>query len=126
RGILFYRFLLIVGYNVLLTACASALVAFSHGGSLWEIISLWLGPMLLLSSFTMTLSMLIGSWFALTAACIIELSQSFIITSNNQWPTLELSLSTSWQTNPTILCLAVLLIVLAVLYAPRQPRLSQL
>jgi hypothetical protein len=126
RGIMFYRFLLVAGYNMLLSAGASAVIALMHGGSLWEIIQLWLGPLVLLSSFTLMLSMLIGSWLALSAAVIVELSQSLAVNSQEHWLSIQLSFSSNWQTSPTILCLALLLIVFALFYASRQPRLSQI
>lgn len=125
RGILFYRFLLVVGYNILLSVCASELVALTHGGSVWSSMALWLGPMLLLASCSLMLSILIGSWFALFAACIIEISQSFIVNTNSRLFALELSFSPQWQTSPLLLALACLLVVLALFYMPRQPRLSQ-
>ncbi len=125
RGIMFARFLLVVGYNVLLSACASAALALLHGGSFWEIMQLWLGPMVLLSSFTLTLSMLIGSWVALALALVVEISQSFVVDIQQHWPKIELSFSNNWHTTPVILCLAALLIAFAVFSMPRQPRLAQ-
>ncbi len=126
RGIMFYRFLLVAGYNMLLSACASAMITLMHGGSLWEIMQLWLGPLVLLSSFTLMLSMLIGSWLALSAALIVELSQSLAVNTQEHWLSIQLAFSSNWRTSPTILCLALLLIVIAMLYASRQPRLSQI
>ena len=126
RGLMFARFLLVVGYNVLLSACASAALALLHGGGFWDIMQLWLGPMVLLSSFTLTLSMLIGSWVALAAALVVEVSQSFAVNTQQHWPEVELSLSNNWHTNPTVLCLAVLLMAFAIFSMSRQPRLSQL
>jgi hypothetical protein len=37
---------------------------------------------------------------------------------------LQLARPDLWQTNPTILLLAILFFVFAILYAPRQPRLT--
>jgi hypothetical protein len=37
---------------------------------------------------------------------------------------LQLAHPELWQTNPTILLLAVLFFVFAIIYAPRQPRLT--
>ena len=125
RGVMFARFVLVVGYNVLFAACASAALALLHGGSFWDIMQLWLGPMVLLSSFTLTLSMLIGSWFALAAALVVELSQSFVVNVQQHWPEISLSLSNNWHTTPAVLCLAALLIAFAVFSMSRQPRLSQ-
>jgi hypothetical protein len=114
RIIMFCRLLLVVGYNFGLSALASAIIALVHGGGFWEIVQVWLGPMLLLSSITLTLSLIIGSWFALLVGIILEATQAF----------LQLANASTWQTSPTTLLLAVILIVFAIFYAPRQPRLS--
>ncbi len=126
RRIMLCRFMLVVGYTVLLAACASALLACSRGGSLWEVVSLWLGPMLLLSSFALTLSILLGSWFALTISLILEAVQSFALSTQNHLITLEPALASQWQTNPLTLCLAIALMIFAIYYTPRRPRLSDL
>src|SRR5260370_16443574 len=47
RIVMFYRFLLVVSYNILLSACASAVLALTHRAGLWEIVQIWLGPILL-------------------------------------------------------------------------------
>ena len=124
RIVMLSRLLLVVGYNFMLSAFASAIIAFTHGGGVWEIIQLWLGPMLLLSSITLTLSLMIGSWLALLTALILEATQAFVFGFERHISLLQLTQPDVWQTNPTMLFLAVVLIVFAVLYAPRQPRLS--
>jgi hypothetical protein len=126
RRIMLCRFMLVVGYTVMLAAGASALLALSRGGSLWQVVSLWLGPMLLLSSFTLTLSMILGSWLALGISLIIEVTQSFAFNMQNHWITLEPLLASHWQTNPLTLALAIVLTIFALYYAPRRPRLSAL
>lgn len=124
RVVMLSRLLLVVGYNFMLSAFASAIIALTHGGGLWEIIQLWLGPMLLLSSITLTLSLMIGSWLALLTALILEATQASLFGFERHLALLQLTQPDVWQTNPTMLFLAVVLIVFAILYAPRQPRLS--
>lgn len=124
RLIMLCRLLLVVGYNFALAACASAMVALVHGGGFGQIVQTWLGPMLLLSSITLTLSLLLGSWFALFIGLILEASQALLINFERHVPVLEFAQANVWQTNPTMLLLAVMFIVFAVLYAPRQPRLN--
>lgn len=124
RFVMLSRLLLVVGYNFMLSALASAIIALVHGGSIWEIMQLWLGPMLLLSSITLTLSLMLGSWLALLIALILEVTQAFLLGFERHIALLQLPQPDVWQTNPTMLFLAVLFIVFAVLYAPRQPRLS--
>jgi Putative zinc-finger len=124
RIVMFCRLLLVLGYDFALSALASIVVAVAHGGSLWEIFQMWLGPMLLLSSITLTLSLLIGSWFAIMAALVLEALQDLPLYVERHAPLLQFANPGMWQTSPTVLFLAVLLIIFAVFYAPRQPRLS--
>lgn len=124
RLIMLSRLLLVVGYNVILSALASAIIALAHGGGVWEVMQMWLGPMLLLSSITLTLSLIIGSWLSLLTAFIFEVAQALLSGFEQHTATLQFTAPEIWQTNPTIVFLAVLLIVFAVFYAPRQPRLS--
>ncbi len=124
RVIMLCRFVLVVGYNTLLTAGVSAALALAQGGSLWEIMQLWLGPMILLSSLTLTISLLLGTGIALFMACIIEASQTIALHMDKHWPAFDLVLSSNWQTSPGILLLALLLLACATFYAPRQPHLS--
>ncbi len=121
RIVMICRVVLVMGYNLLLSMLASALVAIVHGGSTWEIIQLWLGPMLFLASLSILLSLTVGSVFAVVASLALEAVQAFAINGGHM---LQLLPADIWQTNPTLLFLAVLLIVFAVLYAPRQPRLT--
>ena len=124
RLIMLYRMALVVGYNFVLAAIASTVIAIAHGGGLWQSIQMWLGPMLLLSSFTFALSMLLGSWVALLAALILEVAQSLLVDVNKQVAVIQLSQANLWQTNPMMLLLAILFVTFALLYAPRQPRFS--
>jgi hypothetical protein len=80
--------------------------------------------MLLLSSITLTLSLLIGSWFAIMAALVLESLQELPLYVERYAPLLQFANPSTWQTSPTVLFLAVLFIIFAVFYAPRQPRLS--
>jgi hypothetical protein len=124
RIVMLCRLLLVLGYDFALSAFASIVVAFAHVGSLWEVFQMWLGPMLLLSSITLTLSLLIGSWFAIMAALVLESLQELPLYVERHAPLLQFANPSTWQTSPTVLFLAVLFIIFAVFYAPRQPRLS--
>lgn len=123
RLVMLCRLGLIMGYNVALAAIASLIIAVAHGGGVWEIIQTWLGPLLLLSSITLILSVVIGSWFAMLAGILLESLRALPGFLNQHAPLLQTINPASWPTNPIIVFLAVLLIVFAVFYAPRQPRL---
>jgi hypothetical protein len=95
-----------------------------HGGGVWEIMQLWLGPMLLLSSISISLSLLIGSAFALAISLILEALQAVPITIERGLFVLQFARPDVWQTSPLVLLLALFLFIFAVFHAPRQPRLS--
>jgi hypothetical protein len=124
RIVMICRMILVVGYNLLLSAVASTILALSYGGGPWEIIQLWLGPMLLLASISLALSLMLGSAIALLFSLILEATQALPIYMEKGLIGLQLARPDLWQTNPTILLLAVLFFVFAIFYAPRQPRLS--
>lgn len=124
RLIAFFRMVLVVGYNFALAALASTVIAIAHGGGLWQIMQMWLGPMLLLSSLTFALSLLLGSWIALLVSFILEMAQAFLLNVDKHMTVIQASQTNLWQTNPTMLILAVIFIAFALFYAPKQPRLS--
>ncbi len=82
RLVMLCRMLWVVGYNFVLAALASTIIAVAHGGELWQIMQMWLGPMLLLSSFTLALSMILGSWVAVLVSIILETAQAFLLNTN--------------------------------------------
>lgn len=124
RLVMLCRMLWVVGYNFVLAALASTIIAVAHGGGLWQIMQMWLGPMLLLSSFTLALSMILGSWVAVLVSIILETAQAFLLDTNTHPVMIHLSQTGLWRTNPTMLLLALLFIAFATFYAPKQPRLS--
>lgn len=124
RLVMLCRMLWVVGYNFVLAALASTIIAVAHGGGLWQIMQMWLGPMLLLSSFTLALSMILGSWVAILVSIILETAQAFLLDTNTHPVMIHLSQTGLWRTNPTMLLLALLFIAFATFYAPKQPRLA--
>ena len=124
RLVMLCRMLWVVGYNFVLAALASTIIAVAHGGGLWQIMQMWLGPMLLLSSFTLALSMILGSWVAVLVSIILETAQAFLLDTNTHPVMIHLSQTGLWRTNPTMLLLALLFIAFATFYAPKQPRLA--
>lgn len=124
RIVMICRMILVVGYDLLLSALASTILALSYGGGPWEIIQLWLGPMLLLASLSLMLSLMVGSVIALLFSLILEATQALPTYMMKGLIGLQLARPDLWQTSPTILLLAILFFVFAILYAPRQPRLS--
>lgn len=124
RLVMFCRMLVVIGYNIVLTALASAVLALLHGGGFGEIIHLWLGPMLLLASLSLMLSTLVGSAVAFLGSLLLEALQTFSVHLVGGIVTFQLAPNSMWQTSPLILALATLLIGCALVYIPRQPRLT--
>lgn len=124
RLVMLARMVLVVGYNFLLSALASIIIATVQGGGPWEIMQLWLGPMLLLASISVSLSLLLGSTFGVLVSLIIEAIQALPLYFSSNSFLAQLAQSSFWQTNLPMLLLAAAFLVFAVYYAPRQPRLS--
>lgn len=123
RFVMLCRMAIVLGYNCLLGTLASAVFAIVYGGSLWGMVQLWLGPLLFLSSLCLAVSLFISSSFAVICAAAIEALQTF---SSNFASHLSLSLPILdlESTNPTLLIAALLLVVFAVFFIPKQPRLA--
>lgn len=124
RWVMFCRFLWVMGYNLLLSAGVSATVAIVHGGGFWTIIQVWFGPMLLVASLSLALSLLIGSWFSLIASLLLEISQTLQLRPEGSSSLLMLNITIFWHTSPLILALAALCLLIALLNTPRQTRLT--
>ncbi len=124
RIIMICRMLLVIGFNFLLTAITSAIIAFTLGGNLWDFVQLWLGPMLLLASISLTVSVTLGSVFGVAASLIIEVLQAIFSSPERTAPVLQFLRMNIGQTTPFTLILAFILLAFAIYYAPRQPRLS--
>lgn len=127
RLIVFCRFLLVVGYNIVLALGMSALLALTHHVNVLTILHIWLGPMCLLASLALALSSLIGAWGAACVTLLLEASQSLQMkaTALNTFPGVDVVLSSWWQTNASIGLLTVLCLVVALLAIPRQPKVSR-
>ena len=127
RSILLSRLIVVLGYNVMLTAFTSIIIVLAYGGGFWMLVHLWLGPVLFLSSLSLALSLLLGSMFASLIALLLELSQVIQFSLDKPFfliQTANLN-TTLWQLHPVLLAaIALCCIAFAVLYAPRQSRLA--
>ncbi len=124
RIVMICRMALVVGYNMALAAVTSAIIAIALGGTLWDFMHIWLGPMLLLASISLTVSVVFGSVVSVGVALLLEVLQAIITSLEKTMPFIDFLHTNLLQTTPTALFIALLLIVFAVYYAPRQPRLS--
>ncbi|HXR66507.1 MAG TPA: zf-HC2 domain-containing protein [Ktedonobacteraceae bacterium] len=123
RLVMICRMIIVLGYNFLLGMLASAVFAAVYGGGLWGMVQLWLGPLLFLSSLCLAISLFVSSAFALICTAVIEMLQAFPATLGDRLgfplPILDLG-----PTSPALLIGALLLIVCAVFFMPKQPRLA--
>ena len=129
RAVLLARLTLIYGYDLALAFAATVVLALANGGAgLLALVSLWIGPMLFLSALALFLSLLfnpavatlvaLGLWAARLAA--------YSYAARGMVPSSEMRLLESfWQSTPLLLPLAVLLLALALIYAPRPEKLSR-
>lgn len=121
RQIVLARFLLIMGYNVLLAIGMSILLAILKNANLWDIVQVWLGPLCLLSSLALALSALISSWWATAIVLLLEATQSIQLTK--QMLTIEIVLARTWQTSLPMVLLTILCLVVAIVALPKQSKL---
>src|SRR5260370_3269543 len=76
RIVMLCRISLVIGYNFVLSAIASVIIAASHGGGLWEVIQLRLCPILLLSSISISLTLMAQAPSALAISPTSDALQS--------------------------------------------------
>jgi hypothetical protein len=122
RIVLVSRLLLVLGYDLALALGASGVVVLAHGGDVLAATPLWLGPMLLLAGISLLLSLLLSAIAAVASALglfVVDLVTRSNVAGRSATGPLS-SIASLWQTNPAILLLALVLLMLAVLYVPRQ------
>lgn len=124
RLVMLCRMTIVLGYNILLGMLASAAFAMVYGGSVWGFVQLWLGPLFFLSSLCLTISLFIGSAFALICTAVIEALQAFPNSLVSRLVSIPMSSLDFGPTSPTLLIAALLLIIFAVFFLPKQPRLA--
>lgn len=124
RIVMICRMALVVGYNMALAALTSAIIAVALGGTLWDFMHIWLGPMLLLASISLAVSVIFGSVVSLAISLLLEVIQAITTSFEKLIPVVHFLRVNLLQTTPLALFIALLLIVFAVYYAPRQPRLA--
>lgn len=124
RVMMICRMILVIGYNFLLAAITSSIVSIISGGNLWDFAQLWFGPMLLLASISLSVSVTLGSVFGIAATLVVEIFQAFTASLQNATPVLRFLSENIGRTTLWNVVAALLLLAFAVYYAPRQPRLA--
>ncbi|HUY79561.1 MAG TPA: zf-HC2 domain-containing protein [Ktedonobacterales bacterium] len=124
RAILLSRVGLVFGYDVALGLMATAIVALTHGENVASAVTLWLGPSALLASGALLLSLLLGPLVSVVSAAGVWLTQFVQLQNAGGASDFHLTLDPLWGANWPTLALAAVLLLLAVIYAPRQERLT--
>lgn len=127
RVVLLTRLALVVGYDLLLSTVGSLMLVAVGRGTLASIVGVWIGPLLLLSSVSLVLSLLISAVGAVTGAIVMWISRlvATIPAHSEAFQTAQAPLKAIWQTSPAVILVALALVALAVLYVPRQERLPE-
>lgn len=125
RVVLLSRLTLVYGYDLALALAATAILTLAKGGvGLWPLISLWLGPMLFLSAFTLLISLFAGTRTAMAAATALWATK--VASTGGFGRALGEApvdlLEAFWHSNGPLLALAAALLALALLYVPRMER----
>jgi hypothetical protein len=120
RLVLLGRFALLFGYDTALALLGTLALALARHDGFAALISVWLGPMALLSTLSLAVSLTLGPAVAVGGAAALWLSRSLRM---NGGPSLDINAAAFWQTSPQILLLSLALLAAALLYVPRQQRL---
>jgi hypothetical protein len=122
RTTLFCRFLLVYGYNTVLALSGSLLLTVAQHTDFLLLASYWVGPMLLLASIGLVLTVRFGAFVgaiaigALWCLRVLGLVLAPLQTANE----VDTSLPVLWRTSPTLVLVAVILLVVAALTLPTE------
>lgn len=129
RLVLMARMTLVFGYDLLIALAATAvLVVVDNGTNLWPLISMWIVPMLFLSAFALTMSLVFGTSAAIAASLILWTVRVYAFTD------VELHHGTAsemaemvhafWESGPLLIALVVCLMIITIVSVPRQERFA--
>jgi len=122
RTTLFCRFLLVYGYNAALALSGSLFLTAAQHVDFPLLASYWVGPMLLLTSIGLVLTVRFGAFVGAVAVgalwCLRVLGLALApLQSTNR---VDASLPVLWRTSPTLVLVAVILLVVAAITLPTE------
>jgi Putative zinc-finger len=120
RLVLLGRFALLFSYDTALALAGTLALALLHHEGFAALASVWFGPMALLSTLSLALSLVLGPAVAVGAAAVLWLSRMLTF---GDGLAVHISAAAFWQTSPQILALSLVLLALSLLYVPRLERL---
>ncbi len=128
RIVVVARLVVVVAWDLALALVASLLLALADGPAVFlPLVSLWLGPMLVLGCLTLLLSLVTGSGAAIGIAAVIWTLRAYELANPanlDGLPPLTTLLDAIWQTTPLTLTAAALLLIVAVVAAPLRDGIS--
>ncbi len=122
RAVLVGRFALLFTYDALLALAGTVVLALVRGDGLWALTLVWLGPMALLSTVSLALSLVLSPAVAVGGALVLWLARTVRF---DHGIALRITPEAFWHTTPQILAVSLVLLVFAILYVPRQERLAR-
>lgn len=128
RLIVLARLVLVLTWDLGLAIAASLALAIVNGPAVFvPLVSLWLGPMLLLGCLALFLSLFIHSSLAIAAASVLWVARALEVAGPARLHDLggfSAVLDAVWQTSPLTVTAALLLLCVAVALVPRREPLG--
>jgi len=125
RSVLLCRFVLGLGYNACLALGVTFLLALAQSGGFAQLVSSWVGPMVLLTGLSLLLTVRRGSVAGIAAISGLWCLRLILLLAapDARWgPHVWSWLGALWQTTPLTLAAAAVLCLTAVLAVPRETR----
>jgi hypothetical protein len=120
RLVLLGRFALLFGYDTALALGGTLLLSIARHDGFASLASVWFGPMALLATLSLALSLILGPAVAVGGAAALWLSRMLRLDNGLS---LHISASAFGKTTPQILVLSLALLAVALLWAPHEERL---
>jgi hypothetical protein len=116
RMVMLSRFALLFGFDLACALAGTLALALVRGEGFWPLTALWLGPMALLSTLSLVLSLVVSPLIGAAGALALWGARALRLSSGIE---LQIVPGNYWGTSPQVLAIAAALLLAAVLYAPR-------
>jgi hypothetical protein len=114
------RFAVLFGFDLLCSLVSTLALSLALGEGFWPLAALWLGPMALLSSLSLAVSLLAGPLVAAGATLALWASRLLRLGAGVE---LQSTSGPLWSTSPAVLALAMAVFALSLYLAPRREAL---
>jgi hypothetical protein len=122
RVTLFCRFLLVFGYNTALALGGALFLTLAHHADFALLISYWLGPMLLLASIGLVLTVRFGAFVGAIVVSALWCLRAFGLVWTSLQATIEINVTLPilWRTTPALIAFSLALLVIAAIALPTE------